>query len=51
MVGAMASGIRGAPSRPSKINDRRFAESIYGAAVASGIMERVAYQDTIAEAG
>ena len=33
------------------INDRRFAESIYGAAVASGIMERVAYQDTIAEAG
>ena len=33
------------------INDCRFAESIYGAAVASGIMERVAYQDTIAEAG
>ena len=33
------------------INDRRFAESIYRAAVASGIMERVAYQDTIAEAG
>ena len=31
------------------INDRRFAESIYRAAVASGIMERVAYQDTIAE--
>jgi len=30
---------------------RRFAESIYRAAVASGIMERVAYQDTIAEAG
>jgi hypothetical protein len=27
------------------------AESIYRAAVASGIMERVAYQDTIAEAG
>jgi hypothetical protein len=33
------------------INDRRLAESIYRAAVASGIMERVAYQDTIAEAG
>ena len=33
------------------INDRRFAESIYRAAVASGIMEQVAYQDTIAEAG
>ena len=32
-------------------NDRRLAESIYRAAVASGIMERVAYQDTIAEAG
>jgi hypothetical protein len=27
------------------INDRCFAESIYRAAVASGIMERVAYQD------
>ena len=27
------------------------AESIYRAAVASGIMERVAYKDTIAEAG
>ena len=26
-------------------------KSIYRAAVASGIMERVAYQDTIAEAG
>ena len=33
------------------INDRRLAESIYRAAVASGIMARVAYQDTIAEAG
>jgi hypothetical protein len=33
------------------INDRRFAESIYRAAVARGIVERVAYQDTIAEAG
>jgi hypothetical protein len=32
-------------------NDRRLAESIYRAAVASGIMERVGYQDTIAEAG
>jgi hypothetical protein len=31
--------------------NRRLAESIYRAAVASGIMARVAYQDTIAEAG
>jgi hypothetical protein len=33
------------------INDRRFAEAIYRAAVVSGIMEQVAYQDTITEAG
>jgi hypothetical protein len=33
------------------INDRRFAEAIYRAAVVSGIMEQVAYQDTIIEAG
>jgi hypothetical protein len=32
------------------INDRRFAEAIYRSAVVSGIMEQVAYQDTIAEA-
>ena len=32
------------------INDRRFAEAIYRAAVVSGIMEHVGYQDTIAEA-
>lgn len=32
------------------INDRRFAEAIYRAAVVSGIMEQVGYQDTIAEA-
>jgi hypothetical protein len=29
----------------------RFAEAIYRAAVVSGIMEQVAYQDTITEAG
>jgi len=33
------------------IDDRRFAEAIYRAALASGIMEQVAYQDTIAEPG
>lgn len=32
------------------IDDRRFAEAIYRAAFASGIMGQVAYQDTIAEA-
>lgn len=32
------------------INDRRFAQAIYRSAVVSGIMEQVAYQDTIAEA-
>ena len=32
------------------IDDRRFAEAIYRAAVVSGIMEQVGYQDTIAEA-
>ena len=31
------------------INDRRFAEAIYRAAVLSGVMEQVTYQDTIAE--
>ena len=33
------------------IDDRRFAEAIYRVALASGIMEQVAYQDTIAESG
>jgi hypothetical protein len=32
------------------IDDRRFAEAIYRAAVVSGIMEQVGYQNTIAEA-
>jgi hypothetical protein len=32
------------------INDRRFAEAIYRAAVVSGMMEQVAYQDTSVEA-
>jgi hypothetical protein len=31
------------------INDRRFAESIYRVALSSGLMEHVAYRDTIAE--
>jgi len=33
------------------IDDRRFAEAIYRVALASGLMEQVAYQDTIAESG
>lgn len=33
------------------IDDRRFAEAIYRAAVVSGVMEQVGYQDSIAEAG
>ena len=33
------------------IDDRRFAEAIYRAALASGMMEQVAYQDTITEPG
>ena len=38
--------------RPDEvIDDRRFAEAIYRAALASGMMEQVAYQDTIAEPG
>jgi hypothetical protein len=35
--------------REELINDRRFAEAIYRVALASGLMEQVAYQDTIAE--
>lgn len=38
--------------RPDEvIDDRRFAEAIYRVALASGLMEQVAYQDTIAESG
>jgi hypothetical protein len=33
------------------IDDRRFAEAIYRVALASGLMEQVAYQDTVAESG
>jgi hypothetical protein len=33
------------------IDDRRFAEAIYRVALASGLMEQVAYQDTIGESG
>lgn len=33
------------------IDDRRFAEAIYRAALASGLMEQLGYQDTIAESG
>ena len=37
--------------REEVIDDRRFAEAIYRVALASGIMEQVAYQDTIANLG
>jgi hypothetical protein len=37
--------------REELIDDRRFAEVIYRVALASGLMEQVAYQDTISEAG
>ena len=33
------------------IDDRRFAEAIYRVALASGLMQQVAYQDGIAEFG
>ena len=32
-------------SRAEAVEDRRFAEGIYRAAIADGIMERVSYQD------
>ena len=34
--------------REKLIDDRRFAEAIYRVALASGLMEQVAYQDTVA---
>jgi hypothetical protein len=37
--------------REELIDDRRFAEAIYRVALASGLMEQVAYQDTISESG
>ena len=37
--------------REELIDDRRFAEAIYRVALASGLMEQVAYQDTISEVG
>jgi hypothetical protein len=37
--------------REELIDDRRLAEAIYRVALASGLMEQVAYQDTISEAG
>lgn len=37
--------------REELIDDRRFAEAIYRVALASGLMEQVAYQDTYAETG
>ena len=37
--------------REELIDDRRFAEAIYRVALASGLMEQVAYQDTIAGTG
>jgi hypothetical protein len=37
--------------REELIDDRRFAEAIYRVAIASGVMEQVAYQDTISKTG
>ena len=37
--------------REELIDDRRFAEAIYRVALASGLMEQVAYQDTMSGAG
>ena len=37
--------------REELIDDRRFAEAIYRVALVSGLMEQVAYQDTIAQSG
>jgi len=38
--------------RPAEVpDDRRFAEAIYRVAIASGIMEQVAYRDPPGEAG
>jgi hypothetical protein len=37
--------------REELIDDRRFAEAIYRVALASGVMEQVAYQDTISKTG
>ena len=37
--------------REELIDDRRFAEAIYRVALASGLMEQVAYQDTMPGAG
>jgi hypothetical protein len=38
--------------RPEEVpDDRRFAEAIYRVAIASGIMEQVAYRDPLSEAG
>ena len=37
--------------REELIDDRRFAEAIYRVALASGLMEQVAYQDTVSGAG
>jgi len=52
----MADAIAGTPQLLRKgyeeaIDDRRFAEAIYRVALASGLMEQVGYQDTIAESG
>ena len=37
--------------REELIDDRRFAEAIYRVALASGLMEQVAYQDTVSGVG
>jgi hypothetical protein len=38
-------------SRAEAIEDRRFAEAVYRAAIADGIMEGVAYQDPAGTGG
>jgi hypothetical protein len=47
---AMTAGVL-VPLALEVINDRHFAEAIYSVALASGLMEQVAYQDTIAKSG
>ena len=49
---AIKSALKSVPqlqrrSHAEAIDDRRFAEAVYRAAVADGIMEGVTYQDTV----
>jgi len=52
LINAVADTPQLLRKRPDEvIDDRRFAEAIYRAALARGIMQQVAYQDGIAESG